>query len=355
MPVTIAPTTTNINFSPYTWKVSGGTAKTINAGAYFKVNLIGSATCNLKFDMTGILTPVPQISYRFDSFGPWINTEISSSVSLTLPSELAPYYTNHFLHVKVKATTETQARWNTQATAVILTGIEIDTLGSLTQPLKSPLNVIFYGDSITEGVRTMSTTAPAKDTDRNDAGQCWSTMLGEAFGCEYGIVGFGGTGVVKATGSGSVPNLQTSYNQLWNGEPRVFDPSPNLIVINDGTNDTNSGGNAAILEAGMANVLNGMLTACPNAVIATMKPFNSNKGINWINGIAACSNPQRVVYIDTDGMFVTSDPANSSDNLHPYGYANVNRIFPSLFQQLYQLLYPGRGLSNRFYPPVSIP
>lgn len=350
MAITINPTEANIAFSPYTWKVSGGTAKTINAGAYFRTTLVLSQTCNLKFDLTGILTPLPQIEYRIDGFGPWLYADIAASVTLTFPSATSAY-ANHFLEVVVKSTTENQPRWTTQTTAVVLTGLEVDNTGSLLAPPKSPVNVLFYGDSITEGVRTISSVAVG-DTNRNDAAQGWAYLLGKAFGAEFGLIGFGGTGVVKATGSGSVPNLQTSYNQLWNGEPRVFDPSPNLIVLNEGTNDTNAGANAAILETGMTNALNLLLAACPNAVIATMMPFNSNKGINWINAVAACNNPQRVVYIDTTGLFIQTE---SSDNLHPYAFANLNRIYPILFQQLYQLLYPGRGLSNRFYVPVSTP
>jgi len=73
----------------------------------------------------------------------------------------------------------------------------------------------------------------------------------ESLPIEIGIVAFGGSGFTH-NGSGAVPELITSYNQLWAGQPRVFDPPPDLVIYNEGTND--GGDISADFEAVVAAV-----------------------------------------------------------------------------------------------------
>lgn len=63
---------------------------------------------------------------------------------------------------------------------MVFTGIE--TGGPLVLPRKRPYNVLIYGDSITEGVRTMGYVGIHNDTDRNDAVRDYSYQL-----CEYAV------------------------------------------------------------------------------------------------------------------------------------------------------------------------
>ena len=55
--------------------------------------------------------------------------------------------------------------------------IGIETGGPLTLPRKRPYSVLIYGDSITEGVRTMGYVGIQNDTDRNDAIRDYSYQL----------------------------------------------------------------------------------------------------------------------------------------------------------------------------------
>lgn len=339
----LANGTGNVRFSPYNWDIQASTAKTINAGAYFKA-IFGGTSCTLNFDMTGIASPLPQISYRVDRFGPWISVPIAASVAITIPADTVDYANKpgHLLEVLVKSMTETQARWSTQSTAVKLTGVILDTGKILSAPPALPLKAIFYGDSITEGVRTVNMTG-ASDTDRNDAGQGWSLEVGRLLGAEVGNVGFGATGFNNG-GSGGVPALPNSYNLLYAGVARSFASSPDFIVLMQGTND---GGD---VTANATAVLNGLLSATA-AKIILLRPFD---GIAPGNGTAhatqlqaaraACSAPARVTYVDTSGWFTTS---NASDSLHPYGVENITHIAPLAAAAIKSALATGASLSQR--------
>ena len=96
-------------------------------------------------------------------------------------------------------------------------------------------DLLVYGDSITEGVLTLG-GSQAADTDHNDASVVYSYALAALLGTEIGVVGFGATGLSRG-GSGGVPALGESWNQLWDGVPRSFSPRPDLILFNEGTND----------------------------------------------------------------------------------------------------------------------
>lgn len=315
----LAAGTSNVLFSPYNWDIQASTAKTINAGAYFKTIFSGTA-CTLTFDMTGIVAPLPQMSYRVDRFGPWISAPIAASVAITIPSDTSDYANKpgHLLEVLVKSMTETQARWSTQATAVKLTGIILDAGKTISAPPSLPMNAIFYGDSITEGVRTVNSTA-TDDTDRNDAGQCWSLEVGRILGAEVGNVGFGATGFNQG-GSGSVPSLPNSYSYLYSGVARSFTTTPDFIVLMEGTND---GGD---VTSAATTVLNGLIAATTTTKIIVLRPFNGTSHASQLQAaIAACTAPSRVTYVDTAGWFNTS---NSSDGLHPYGVENITHIAP---------------------------
>jgi len=324
----------SILFSPYNWKAISGYAKTINAGAYFKT-IFGGTACTLAFDMTGIASPVPQISYRVDGFGAWTTVDIAATVVVSMPSQTADYATKggHFLEVIVKSTTETQPRWSTQSTAVVLTGVNLDTGKTLTLPPSLPLMGLYYGDSITEGVRTVNST-DTYDTGRNDAAQGWAYVTAQMLGAEAGIVGFGATGFVQS-GSGGVPVLGSSYNYLWSAEARSFTPAPDYIVINEGTNDSSS------VTTNATTVLNALIAATPKTCkIIVLRPFNGSRASEIVTAIAATTDPARISYIDTTGYFTT---ANSADSLHPYGNENITHIAPLIAAQIRALVAPQRG------------
>jgi hypothetical protein len=328
----------SVAFSPYNWDVQASTAKTVNAGAYFKT-VFGGTSCALVFDATNLAgTNGPQISYRVDRHGPWTTVPVAASVTIAIPSDTADYAAKggHLLEVLVKSTSETQQRWYApQATAVILTGIMLDVGKSISAPPALPLKLLFYGDSITEGVRTVNSTA-TYDTDRNDAAQCWSLEVARILGAEVGNVGFGATGF-KSSGS-SVPALTVTYASLVDGVARSFAANPDAIIINECTNDSGSVTAAAI------TVINGLLAATTTTKIILLTPFNQSHAGELQAAKAGCSVPARCFVVDTTGFFTV---ANSSDSLHPYGIENIVHIAPLVANAIRTILAGAATLTAR--------
>ena len=316
---TILPNDPNIVYSPYTWAVTSSAAKTINAGAYFRTLIQGNPTAiALGFDLAGVGSPLPQITVLVDGIARF-SQAVATTVTVPLPS--GQTWTSHLVEVVVKSTTETQPRWSTQATAVKFTGVTTTPGTCTTSPIQpAGLRGLVYGDSITEGVRTLNSTA-TDDTDRNDALLSWSYRLRSELGAEVGVVGFGASGLL-APGSGGVPPLPTSYNLLWAGQARVLTPAPDFIVLMEGVND---GSSSTIAAA--TTVLNGLLSATPaSSVIVVLRPLNGTaQAGNLQAAVAGCASPARVRYVDTTSWLPGS---SSSDGLHPYGHAHLTSVAP---------------------------
>lgn len=335
---TIAANDANIAYSPYTWDVTSVRAKTINSGAYLSCLLTGTATSVVaNFDVSGISSPAPQISYRVDA-GPWTPATLAATVSIPIPSTNTG--TKHLVEIQVKSTPEAANRWNPQSTAVIFTGLTVSpntvTTGTVR---KKRFNILCYGDSITEGVRTLG-SSQTLETDRNDSSVAWAYPLGAFLGAEVGVVGFGATGLNQG-GSGGVPAFPTSYNLLWSGTSRVFTPAPDLILINEGTND---GGD---ITTNATAVLNGLLAATPSSTkIAIVQQWNgTGHKAQWQAAITASTAASRVTYVDTTGWWSGSD---ASDGLHPYGYVNVADLAPRLAAAVGPLLTGASVTPKRF-------
>lgn len=323
----IATNNAAIVYSPGNWNVSGSAAITINAGAYFSL-LTNTDDLTLKFDVSGNSAPLPQVSYRIDG-GPWLSSVIASTVALTMRSASSTL-TWHLLEVMVKSTTETQNRWSGAAAAVKLTSITVTSGASVAAPTARPKKVLFFGDSITEAVRTLGVSGT--DTDLNDAHNGWASYLGEALGVEYGVVGFGGQGFTQG-GSGSVPALPTSMQSIYSGVSRSW-AGVTGVVINMGTNDSGSVTSAA------TTVLNYIFTQAPSCLVVVLRPFNGTaQAANLQAAIAACSTPASVEYIDTAGMF---DNSLGGDGLHPTAVNNMAQIGPELLPLVKAALEPHR-------------
>ena len=334
--MTIDPINAAIVYSPGNWAISAGQALSINAGAYFSTLFSGTALA-LNFSVTNMASPASEIYYRIDGYeaqSPWTRASVAATIDVTLPTDTAEY-PYHLLEVCIKSTTQTANRWNTPSnTAVILTSLVIDAGASLMTPGVAPGGaVVFYGDSITEGIRTVNGSAPS-DTDQNDAMQGWAYALRRLLGVEVGIVGFGSTGLTVG-GSGSVPALPQSYPYIMQGVARTI-TAPKLIVLNEGTNDSTA--SSATVSSALTTVLNGLQADYPSTAIAVMRPFNGSQAAALQSGIAACNNPAMVHWIDTTNFF---DAAYGSvDGLHPEGANDQAIIAPQVAAALYPILHP---------------
>ena len=329
--ITLRPDDAALLYTPYTWNLQPAAATAAAPGAGFRCLYTGSHS-RLNFNVDAMVSPASQIWWRIDN-GPWTQDSLAATIACTVPPATAanPDVAYHLLDVIVKSMTETQNRWNPGAsTRVIFTGLTLAPGATAAAPLAAPLNLLIYGDSLTEGVRTLGETA-ADDTDRNDASLGWAHRLGSLLGAEVGLAGFGAQGLTTA-GSGNVPALGASWNLLYAGAPRSFAPAPDLVILNIGTND-----GSADTSGAMTALLNALIAACPATPIAVLRPFNGSQAANLQAAIAACTAPARCHDIPTAGMFAPGYGADSIA-LHPSGPNNIARIAPRLAAALRPLL-----------------
>ena len=331
--VTVGMDNAAILYSPYNWAVRNGAAKTINSGAYFRVIFSGQSAV-LTTNTSGSVGPFPQFWTRVDG-GP-LQQHVLAPGDPEFTVALGPPYSSspkHLLEVIVKSTSETVDRWSPQSTAVQFTGLRLDANATVEAPARKPKTVLIYGDSITEGVRTLGFEGIANDTDRNDAVRDYSYQLCQSLPCEIGIVGFGATGLTKG-GSGGVPALVETWNLLWDGESRRFDVIPDVVVYNEGAND------AEDITTNYIAVVKAVAAAAPSAKQLLLRPFNgahadaSDPQIqNVVKHFAPESGkPQTVFYGDTTGFY------SGEDGLHPFGYNHVGVIAPQVANLVAPLL-----------------
>ena len=268
----------------------------------------------LAFDTAGLTGDYPWIAVKVD--GRTLDRyQVSDFVVVSLPSNDT---NKHYVEVYFDAVNRTSNRWAGVEVACIFKGIALDG-GSAERPEERANKVLVYGDSITEGVKTFD---GAVSVLSNSAIQSWALKVGEQLNAEVGVVGFGSQGF-NVSGLGGVPPFASAYDELWDGEPRDFSDPPNLCLwlmgTNDGANNTTTNGLAAI---------NGQLSAMTGTKFVLLRPLIDNSQEANLQTIAStCDEPSRVRYQTTDGFWALSE---SSDNLHPYGWACQAKIAPSI-------------------------
>jgi len=328
---TIPMSDPGIIFSPYNWNVTGGTANTVNPGAYFRTIFNGTQV-SLNFTTSADSSPYPQLWARVDNQY-WQQIVLTAgNPQVLITSSLQNR--KHLVEVVVKSTSYSGVdRWSGPQTIVTVTGIVVDYLTTLSLPIRKTKNILIYGDSITEGLLSKNNTASGQP-DQSDILGCYSYALSTAVDAEVGIVAFGGTGLL--TSFAGVPALTSSYNLIYNGASRVFTPAPDLVIYNEGTNDGSS------IVTAYGTVVSAILAAAPNAKQLLLIPFNNSHASDIATVVTNAGNP-KVTSQSTVGWFNSSD---SSDGLHPYDYSHVGLIAPKLFPVVMALLYPSTCLNR---------
>jgi lysophospholipase L1-like esterase len=287
--------------------------------------------------VSSMVTPTSEVYWTVDQ-GPKTLALVQGSISVAIPknntAKTVPYHT---VELFVKSTTERANRWKATgpSTRVILTGIVTDGLLAPWVPLD--INILVYGDSITEGVLALGGSQKF-DTDHNDGSVVYSYVLGRLLGAEVGVVGFGYNALTHP-GSGGVAPLGEAWNQLWDGVPRSFTtPKPDLIVMNEGTNDgcdtTKPGCVGTDITKPMTAVLKDLVGACPSIPIVVLQPFNGGQTAHLQAAVKA-SGSSDVHFLSTAGFYKIS----LGGSLHPTGMNDVAQIAPKIAKSVRPLLY----------------
>ena len=374
-PVTIPVTNANWYFSPYnSWSNGSGTLQGNNIlpsstevvwnnpGAYFKtvVTTTGNIWLNVSTsNWSGCAGSLgcPQVKYSIDSGAFQVYTITGSETQIPLlvggVGAGATAHTVLFIYMN----TPQGSRWSSSGAAppysLTITGLTVDaspgTLAALSGDVALRSNYcIFYGDSITEGIRTEGFVANPGPTfpATGDAQHDYVYDLAQMENCEYGEIGFSGDGYTTpgSSGAGVFPN---SWPYYFNGQSRLvsgkFSPMPTYTFINEGTNDGSV--NIVSVATTTLQAIRAALNISTPLIMIT--PFNGSEAANIASAIVATGDP--FIYdlnlgsVAEIGVHSASNGASlySYDGLHPTAY-NHGRLAALLAQAL-QRLFPING------------
>lgn len=224
----------------------------------------------------------------------------------------------HTVEIDVKDVDGGGARWSPPLrSAFVLTGFVLDRgARAVPPPAAAPRRMLLLGDSITEGVRD---AGPQLNPAGADATLDYSWLTGRAFGADFRQVGFGGQGIVNR-GDGGVPPAPVTLRYNYRHSPAGAGPSPQVVVVNEGTNDHVS---SARFEPAYLSYLRQIRAAWPGAWILAMRPFDGLHAADIGTAVRADHDP-RTRYVDTRGWLRADE---FTDGLHPSaaGHLNVAR------------------------------
>ncbi|QDG90690.1 hypothetical protein [Pseudarthrobacter sp. NIBRBAC000502770] len=315
---TIAPNDSNILYSPYTWKVDATRARTLNSGAYLRATIQGSpADLSLLLDFTGLSSNKGVIWHKTDD-GPWVRYWTGNGA--IIPLTINPNWPVHTVEMRVAVRGGDAEIWTDPPNGVIqFAGFSSSSTISTRKVWPRPLSALAVGDSLAMGILTVN------GTTGNDASFGWAYPLADALGCEVGVRGHGGVGLTVA-GDGGVPKFGSSWNMLWGSTPADMTQAPDVIITMPGTND--GGATDALVTAETTAWLNAMLAATPATTgIVVVRNLKGSKAAAIQAGIAACTTPGRVKWVDTTGWWASAD---SKDGTHPWGYVNQHEVSPRI-------------------------
>jgi hypothetical protein len=303
--VVIPVTNTNVFFSPYNWfsngagsmqsnnvKASSTYAWSNNRGAYMRfvatVGASGSITLNV--DTTSLASVAnaagcPNLAWSVGNGSEQTVLLAAGNTSVTLASGLSAGTYAVFLCFKSVYITQdgdVAGCYTAPNNRVQVTGITLSAGGTVSAPLLKSKRMVIYGDSITEGDRSMSGTRSAAS---QDAKRTYGWHLAEVLDAEVGIVGW--YGQQWSFFSGSWSNQASGVSRLNGG---LLLPSPDYVVINYGENDGNPGPTTAAVNP----VLAAIAVAAPAATIVLNVPFSGKARTN----LAQATLPAKAIRTD---------------------------------------------------------
>ena len=240
--------------------INGETAwVTVNQGAMIHFRTEGAESAKLRFTEISRLE-TPYYAYIVDGGEP-VRKKITDG------SILLPDRGKHEICVVIDGITEREDKWYGEI-GVAFHGIECDGRVRGTAPKQK--TILFIGDSITEGIMTLSDHAVS---DYNSATHSFPWYTAKNLDAEPYFVGFGGSGIV-AEGSFQTNSVALDYYSVSRPIPESDMPDCSLAVINTGTND--HGVESDVFTEGYRELLLKVHDRYPDAKVVCMIPFNQS-------------------------------------------------------------------------------
>lgn len=289
-------------------------------------------TARLVFDLGYSAQPVPHL---------WLCLDGQAQVEVPLDRHLritAPDDGPHVLHMIYKGGPEVWPRWHAPLMgAVAFAGAHVERTAPL--PPDDRLLTEFVGDSITEGVLVDADFAPQpcnlfEQFDRpyqDDSSATYAALTAQRLNLRPMFQAYGAVGVVQR-GCGGVPEAASIYPYVVDGIPYTG-PSPRLVVVNHGTNDSRHP--PEVFMAGYHRLLDAIRQKHPRAVIVCLSPFC---GV-FEKEIAACvkkrreTGDHRVHFIATKG-WLPPEPIHPLRGGHQIAADHLTPLLESIIHQM---------------------
>jgi lysophospholipase L1-like esterase len=295
------------------WGQQPGVAITVNSGSRISFSYAGESV-QLLFDTAG-LTVAPHLWITVDDGEPALHLIEDPVIELTAPTG------RHQVEVVVKDVNEHVNRWNPPfECAVVFAGLllEVNSRLRLSGRPGGP-RLEFYGDSITQGVRSLSTHSESEGADGTTT---YAYLTARAFGATSHQVGFGSQGIIKP-GNGEVPPGPESFGWNFAGSPAERVTAPDVVVLNLGVNDE------TLEPEPYAAYVARVRSAYPETTIVSLTPFNGKHADTIAAAVKSLDDPN-IVCIDSTGWITEDD---CTDLVHPSvaGHAKIaEHLIPAL-------------------------
>lgn len=264
---------------------------TLSDGSTFYFLTDGADTFNV--DFTVITTgKTPYFAYSIDGAEP-------VRQHITEPSVSLPDNDIHTVCIWADGMTEGEGKWKDEK-GFALKNVTVNA-GSVRGIRPNNKIIMYYGDSITEGIRALNMNA---DSDGNSATNAYPYHCSKTLGATTYSVGYGATGII------SVGSFNTFIKAIDNISEKVpeNDVKPDVIVINHGTNDS-SYMDKKFKEL-LAEALERLIEKYPDTPIFYLIPFGQYKA----DAIReTCANfSDKITVIETKDWKITF-----TDSVHP--------------------------------------
>ena len=307
------------------WGHQPGVAITVNSGSRISFWYAGERV-QLLFDTDG-LTVAPHLWITVDDREPSLHVVDGPVIELSEPEG------QHRVTVVVKDVNEHVNRWNPPfECAVVFAGLVLDArsvLRLIGRPGGPRLE--FYGDSITQGVLSLSNHPESEGADGTAS---YAYLTARAFGATSYQVGFGRQGISRP-GNGEVPSGLESFGWNFAGSPAERVEEPDVVVVNLGVNDQ------TLVVEEYAEYVRRVRAAYPSTTIVSLTPF-SGKHAETIQAAVKTLDDPGVVLVDSTGWITEDD---CTDQVHPSvaGHAKIAEQLIAALEQHTSLRRPAAG------------
>ena len=219
---------------------------------------------------------------------------------ITEPTVTLPDTGRHTVRIIADGMTEGEGKWD-QEKGFAIKSVTPAEGGSIIGIKPTEKVIFFYGDSITEGIRALNMNATS---DGNSATNAYSWQCAETLGVTPYLIGYGATGILMP---GSFHTMQNAIDYLSDGRPVDHSVTPDVIVVNHGTND--GGQNRKTFEEALTATLSHLRKTYPDTPIVYLIPFNQAHARVIASAVESMDN---AYVVETKGWNITY-----TDGLHP--------------------------------------